>query len=727
MNAAPSPPKSIAPNLIAAGLCAVVAIAYAGSFGRLIFGGHLLEPFVGRAIVAALVSSVVVMAVLAWRSSFYFTLGGPDSNPVAILAFTFAAMSGEILRNAGAGAAGLLPTVLLFLFLSSIGCGVVLYALGRARWGRYVRYLPHPVVGGFLAGTGYMLSAGAWKMLTGQPLVRASLASIVEVHPLALGFTVGTAATLLILSRAVKHYFVIPAVLLGATVVFHAMRLGWGLDLGAARELGLVLAPLQVGDWTHFGNLPYPEIRWDLVSFHGKDFAAMTTVALITTLLNTTSIELAAGIEGDADRELKAVGLANIFAGLAGGMVAVISYNRSLLNLRGGANSRWAAVGSAALVLLAMLAAPWAIGWLPTPVLTGLILFLGVALLLTWLVDARRQMPVLDYLLLLAILGIVIAQGIVAGVVLGLIIACVSFVFTLSRSPAIRHDFTLRTRRSNVERPAAVAELLHAHGEAVRGFSLQGSLFFGTTSRLLDEVRLVLSQTRYVVLDFRLVHSIDGSATVALTKLKKLCAETGLTLVLTDLAPELRAVLHYGDLDLDDPALHLCADLDHGLEWCEEQLLRQLDPAASLAQTLGGVFTPDEIGYLESHFPRREIPAGTVLVRQGDAGRSMFIIETGRVSICLHVEADKGAAARVLRLRAYPAGTIVGEMGFYTGAPRSADIIADTDTVAIELTTAHLGELERDAPAIAHQLHHFIARSLSQRLAAANDEIRALI
>ena len=65
-------------------------------------------------------------------------------------------------------------------------------------------------------------------------------------------------------------------------------------------------------------------------------------------------------------------------------------------------------------------------------------------------------------------------------------------------------------------------------------------------------------------------------------------------------------------------------------------------------------------------------------------------------------------------------------MGFYTGAARSADIVADEDTEALQLTADHMAELERDAPALAHKLHRFIARSLSQRLSAANDELRAL-
>ena len=79
--------------------------------------------------------------------------------------------------------------------------------------------------------------------------------------------------------------------------------------------------------------------------------------------------------EGNADQELKALGLANILVGLGGGMVAVNSFNRSMLNLKAGANSRWSARFCALVVLGVVLLAPGLIGWMPKPVLTGLILF----------------------------------------------------------------------------------------------------------------------------------------------------------------------------------------------------------------------------------------------------------------------------------------------------------------------------------------------------------------
>ncbi len=702
-----------------------MTIAYAGSFGGVVFGGPL-EPFVGRAVIAALVSSVIVLPILAWRSSFFFSLGGPDSNPAAILAFTLATVTGEILQGARATPTQLVPTALMSLCLSAAACGLILFVMGRLGWGRYVRYIPHPVVGGFLAGSGYLLVAGAWKMLTAQPLSLTTLGVIADVHPLAWTSVVIVAVVLLVLTRLIRHFLVIPLVLVGAMVVFHGVRLAWGIDLATARQTGLLLAPLQLGDWTHVGNFPYGEVRWDLLLLHAKDFGAMTMVAVITILLNTTSLELATNLEGNADRELKALGLANMLIGLGGGMLAVNSFNRSMLNLKAGANARWSGRLCAVFVLVVMLAGPALIGLMPKPVLTGLILFLGIGLLVTWAIESRLKMPWSDSLIVLAILGIVGGLGMGPAVVLGLVTACVSFVFTLSRSQTIRSRFSLLNRRSNVERPVQQGEILRAQGQVMRGFALQGFLFFGTTSRRLDEVRADLDGTRFLLLDFRLVHGVDGSSTVELKKLRTLCAEAGITLVFSGMSDAVESILRRGGVSVDAAFLRTFSDVDHALEWSEDQVIARALPHAELVAALAGLMSAEDVDYLVAHFERIDVAAGDPLIKQGESSDSMFIIEHGRVSVYLHLADLADTGARRLRLRTFTLGTVVGEMGLYTGAPRTADVVADEPTRALKLSGAQVAALEKRMPDLANKLHRFVVRSLAQRLAGANAQLNAL-
>lgn len=733
-SAAPPPSKAInadkiqhqpfGPNVVAAALCAVVTFAYAGSFGQLIFDGPL-APFVGRGILAALIGSVIVMLVLSWRSSFPFSLGGPDSNPSAVLAVTMASIVNEVVASGGVSSSALLPTILMYLFLSAICCGLAVQLLGDRGGGRYVRYIPHPVVGGFLAGTGYLLIAGAYKSMTGVRLDFDSLSLGTRVSPFAGLTTLIVGVTLVVLTRRLRHYLVIPGVFVVSVILFHIIRIALGLDLATAQLQGLLLPRLELGTWNSVASLPLGEVRWDLLLSHAKDFGAMTTVVIVTALLNTTSIELATGRDADADRELRALGMSNVLAGIFGGMVVGNSFNRTVLNLKAGANSPWAARICAGIVVAVMVLAPSAVGFLPRPVLTGLILYLGISLLVTWVLDSSRTLARMDYAVVIAILVIVIWLGIVAGVVAGIFIACVTLAVTLSRSPNVRHAFTAQNRRANVERTPEQLARLRTHGGVMRGYSLQGVLFFGTAAKLLEEIRRGLANTSIVLLDFRLVHGADGSSVVMLKRVHSVCREAGVRLVLTGLTARIASQLARSGFELGAAHVRRFADLDRGLEWSEEFILGQTDAPRSLAEVLDDALTRVGSRLLYETCECRAVSAGEPLVRQGEPSNEMFFVETGRVHVLLRL--DTASADESKRLRTYGPGTVVGEMGFYSGEPRSADIVAEKDTRVLCIARERLAEIETAHPALARAIHRHVINTLSQRVRASNDEIRLLL
>jgi SulP family sulfate permease len=715
--------RAFASNLVAAGLSAIVTFAYAGSFGQLVFSGAL-APWVGQGILAALVSSIAVLLILSWYSSLQFSVGGPDSNPSAVLAVTLASLVQQVSASA-ANAGELLPTILMFVFVSAFGTGIVVWLLGSRRWGRYVRYIPHPVVGGFLAGTGFLLVMGASKMLIGEPLRWSVFDQFAAVHPLGSITAFMVAALLVVLTRRVKHYLVIPSVILGGVIAFHVSRVVLGIDLESARREGLLLPGLELDSWQSMVSLPLGDVRWDLILTHAKDFAAMTIVVIVTGLMNTTSLELATGCDADADRELRAIGIGNLVAGFFGGMVASNSFNRSVLNLNAGGTSRWAARLCAVIILLVMTLTPGLVGFLPRGVLTGLILFLGISLLITWVVDARRRLVLMDYLVVIAILGIVAVFGIVTGVVCGIFIACVTLAVTLSRSPNVRHAFTAENRRANVERSREQLTRLRTEGQALRGYSLQGVLFFGTAIRLLDEVRLTLRNTKIVLLDFRLIHGVDGSAIVVLKRVQTVCHEAGVQLVLTGLSTPIASVLSAGGFAMTPPQVWHFPDLDHGLEWAEEFMLGTAEAPSSLAEVLDEALSRVGTRLLLEVGEQRRLGPGERLARQGEPSNEFMFVISGRVQILMRIVEQN--TETVKRLRSFGPGSIVGEMGFFSGEPRSADIVAEVASEVLCITRTRYAEIERLHPTLARDLTRHIINTLAQRVRSSNEEIRLLL
>src|SRR5262249_44629678 len=146
----------------------------------------------------------------------------------------------------------------------------------------------------------------------------------------------------------------------------------------------------------------------------------------------------------------------------------------------------------------------------PRPVVGGLLLSLGLELLVEWVYGARLKLTRIDHALVLVILAIVAFYGFLVGVGAGVVIACVVFVYSYGRQRVVRHAFTGATHRSNVDRPGPQQRFLQEQGERVTILTLQGYIFFGTASRLLEQVRRgmeapAVGGARFLVLDFRQV------------------------------------------------------------------------------------------------------------------------------------------------------------------------------------------------------------------------------
>ena len=235
-------------------------------------------------------------------------------------------------------------TLWVSLAVGALFAGGLLLAMGELKLGRFIRFIPYPVVGGFLAGTGWLLTVGSFKVMTGFELRwenlgtfrQPDLAALWMVGPLFAVILMGTL-------KRFKHHLVFPAVLLGVVLLSYIGLLAAGTSLDSARTKGWL--------FQMFGNTSVLEpwylfkietVDWFLVASQSGSIAATAVVIAITILLAATGLELATGRDADLDHELRIHGWANLGAGICGGMPGCLSVNRSLLNLEAGASGRWA-------------------------------------------------------------------------------------------------------------------------------------------------------------------------------------------------------------------------------------------------------------------------------------------------------------------------------------------------------------------------------------------------
>ncbi|QYO63237.1 SulP family inorganic anion transporter [Leptolyngbya sp. 7M] len=142
----------------------------------------------------------------------------------------------------------------------------------------------------------------------------------------------------------------------------------------------------------------------------------------------------------DLNRELKASGLANLVVGLSSGIVCFHTLSDSMLAHKMGGRTRLMGVISAVVCLAALGLGPTLLSYFPKAVLGGLLLYLGISMLVEWLVEARSRLSRLDYGIVVLILGITASVGFLCGILVGWIAVVLLYVTTRSR-PVARFTF----------------------------------------------------------------------------------------------------------------------------------------------------------------------------------------------------------------------------------------------------------------------------------------------
>ena len=722
-------------SLFAGVVLALIVLIACLSFSSLIFGGELSFG-VADGVGVALVSAVVVGLVVAFRSSYPASVAIPQDRTAPILALLAAQVVAAL--PAESSPAAKLINVLAVIALTSILAGAALYLLGHFRLGNLTRYIPYPVVGGFLSGSGYLLVTGSLRVMTGQPLTLDSLSQMTEWKMVKLWLPgVALGLTLFLMLRLFKKPRLLPILLLGSMVAFHAVITLNGVSMRQLQDAGwLPMIPAEGNFQPHIWSLG----DWKLVNFFAlfHTFGLVATVvltAVISILLNSSALELTVQREIDLNRELRAAGAANLAGGLAGGMLGFQSLSLTRLGFDLGSRTRLAGIVTALLCGAALFAGPTAFAYLPKFALGGLLLYMGLNFLAEWIYDGRSKLSHSDYAVVVLILAVMGLFGYLVGVGLGLLAAVFLFIHNYSRVGVITHVLTGVEVQSNVDRPVAHQRWLQSEGGQLHLLKLQGFVFFGTANTLLNNIRSrvedrTLPPLKCVILDFRRVSGLDSSAALSLAKAGQLARKTGFNLLLTEVPEEMQRQLRRGAFQADDSEpLKFFPDLDHAVEWWENLVLAAhgvdgMDNQAGLREQMVQSWpNSDSLDFFLARLQRREIAESQHLIRQGEPADELYFIESGEVSTLL--ESADGQTLR--RLRRQGGGTVLGELGMLLNAPRSASVVANRPVTAYCLTASSLQQLKAERPDVAADFFEFLSRYLSERVLTATKSLRVLM
>lgn len=710
----------------AAGFVAsIVLIANIISFGALMFHGEL-SAGIPIAIWSMLVGGCIGGFVISLATSLPPIATGIDSPTGAVLVLLSATVSGVVIPAGGTPADAIQTTMVLFTAATLLS-GLTLYLFGALRWGEYFRFVPYSVVAGFLAATGLFLFLGGARIAIGRSLTANPFTQWTLIDAAKIGAGIAALLILLAVRRWIKSGLALPIALLAM----------WLCGAAALRVLGV--SEVQYGwylpalgsltTWSPFTEWHSTHVTRSEVFAALPELIAVVLVAVVSLVTKVASLELARQIPADLNQEFRCHGIGNMIAAPFGGLASSLQTGTSRLLDHAGSMTRASGAVAAAILGLVAVTNFNLAGIVPLPVIVGLVFYLGYTFIVDTLWRPYEQRAWLDLSLALIIMSVCILYGYLVGVLAGIVCACVLFAVSYSRRGVVRRHATRATFASYVTRPAELSKYLQEAGAKIQIYWLSGHIFFGSAESLFERVRgdiakLPPGETSYLVLDFEMVSGADTSAILSITKIRDFCLKHKIVFVCASATPSIEAALQRSGCFKHPKGAF--ADLNLATAWCEDQLLASADvstPAGGefenwLKLQLGSrVSLPDLFAYLEI----KSTEGSEVIYRQGDPADTMDIVAEG--ALVVDVADEHGEMVRVRRINTH---SVVGEMGFFRHAVRSATVSSDGPAKLFTLSRANFERMRKERPDLAYAYDDFIVSIMADRVDTANRSLTAL-
>ena len=788
---------------ILAGLTtSVSSVVFSISFATLIYSGPgAPDDALSRGVDVCLFSSAVAAFGLGIASRFSGAIGEMQDGPSALSGL----IAVRIFADESLSDTAKVATLEACLHLATLGTAAALAFLGTLRLGSLVRVIPSPVLGGFLAGTGWVLLCGSYKVMTGlsadfdgisQGINNPDIFWLEVVPGIAFGASLAWARDVF------KSRWIVPAwVICGIATWYAAALVIGGRSPADLLDAGVLLGPLPLPTGAAAANalplgIPTPlwfdperfaAVDWAYVLRSLPDLATITALAVTGMLLNVSGIELACGRDANVSYEMQANGLTNLVSSASGALVhypGLASTKLAFETISGGSDEAAArdrrvfpspGIVTGAIYMLILALHPDAINYLPRSIVGGILLSLGISFFYEWAIQGATRLPRPEYAVVIIILVAIALFGYLPGVAVGVVSAFVVFVADYSRVPIVRFPFELggpnplfsSKSRSKFERAA-----LQSNGQSAYGLVLQGYIFFGTAFRLLEQIRSrhtsLVEETgtgiRWLVLDFRYVVGIDGSAISAINKIRNFAIENDVTIVLTDMrtavgvdrvvavivsGEDLTAglreiavsekqqekeywneVLKFAETERRENKqnrlrVKVLPELDNGLQYVEAKILAESvplfmqngglsGPQLTLQAIVSAVGRTDEQrAQFQNCWSEVEFNEGDVVCRRGDVADIIYFIESAEVQALwapnVTIEINHN---------------FLGAAGFYStsgfGAVRFADVVVTRSGRGYKISAEALRDLDTEAPSLTSRFHRIMAAHLADTLISRN-------
>jgi SulP family sulfate permease len=620
--------------------------------------------------------------------------------------------------------------------------GVTQLISGLIGLGNIVKYIPYPVVAGFMNGIAILL---IWNQL--PPFL--GFENNIDLAGVLSGFSFDNGINLLIGSCTLISIYLSKRYLRRAPAFLTGLIAGSALYLVCATIAGPSFKVASIGELravlpsaTAFSGLFH--VPWDAISAAWMIKMVLYGIVLgiigsMESLMSSVAIDNIRGTRHDSKSELLGQGIGNIIASFFGSLFAAGSIPRSIANIRAGGRNKISGAMCSLLMLLIFISSAPLLGKIPLSVFSAIIIYVGsnlfdrptLRLFKALQTPGRVRRDVFAILLVnVGVAVITVSVNLVWAVIIGLAISTAYFIIKMGTS-VIRREYTADLICSNKVRGRQQIAHLNEKRSNIKVFELQGPIFFGSADRLAHVLEAKMTKATYCVLDMKQITEIDSTGANILVRLHKMFEKQNKFLLISHIHTN-NALWDFLEIsgvkkEIPDDRFFLSTDL--ALEWAEDQLLNELCKGdACRHYELAEIdifedFSIEELKTIELLLRKDTFNKDEMLIKEGDTDRDLYILTRGSVSVKMNLPLS--SAER--RLFTFDAGVVFGEMALLDGKPRSANVQAEEDSEVYRLSFNNFGKLLDRQPQIAAKLLKNIALVLSDRLRARSNELRMMV
>ncbi|MBF0128215.1 MAG: SLC26A/SulP transporter family protein, partial [Magnetococcales bacterium] len=634
--------------------------------------------------------------------------------------------------------------VLLLLAVVGLFSGAMQVLFGVLGGGKVIKFIPYPVVSGYLSGVGMLIFISQVPKLLGWPKGTDPWQGLTDPALWQWSGIVVGLVTIVGMSQAHRITKAIPAPIIGLLAGMATYFL-LGLNTPELYQLTgnkLLIGPINVD----FSAMTQGfQDRWQAMGkMSMADFAAilvptmtLSVLLSIDTLKTCVVVDALTRSRHNSNRTLIGQGLSNMLSSVVGGMPGAGTMGATLVSINSGGRTRLSGFLEGVFSLVVLLLFARLIGWVPIAALAGILMVVAYRMF-DWhsFTMLKQRSTMLDFFVIAAVVIVAVSFNLIAAAGAGIGFAVVLFLRDQVRSSVVRrlrHGDQVSSKRSRLHEEK---EILAAHGQASTIVELQGNLFFGTTDQLFTALEAELKRCRYLVLDLRHVQSVDFTAIRMLTQIGAILKDRQACLLFSDLPSQLPSgedlgvyfeqtgLLSHGD------NMQVFSDLDAAMEWIEDRLIeenRQQEAGEERPlelreiALLRGLLDEQCHAVMTTATEERGFGGGEKVFSQGDVGDEIYFVRRGQVRMVLPLQGGKS-----MTLAVFGRGNFFGDMAFLDRGHRSSDAVVDLPTDLYIISRHRFDEVVKSHPELGNRFFGRLARALSHRLRFTNTELLAL-